>query len=101
MKNLKTFESFINEGFWDDLNGYTSLGNKDKQEPSGFVVGDKVHHLHKNLKGEVIQEVPAVVDEVLLSKDGNWAIIVKKENGRQTFGTDTNKFADIKDLKKV
>lgn len=100
MRNLKNFESFINEGFYDDLNGYTLLGNKDKQEASGFVEGDKVHIQHKNLKGEVIQEVPAQVDEIY-SKEGHWVVVVKKENGRQAFGTDSSKFADIKDLKKI
>lgn len=102
LKYVKFFENFIlNEGLYDDLNGYTLQDNKDKQKESGFIEGDKVHILHKNLKGDVIQEVPAQVDEIW-KKDNNWVVIVKKNNGRQAFGTDSTKFSsNIDDLKKV
>jgi len=102
LKFIKLFERFtLNEGFYDDLNGYTMQGNKEIQKPSGFTQGDKVHILHRNLKGDIIQEVPAEVDEIW-KKDNNWVVIVKKENGRQAFGTDSNKFSNnIDDLKKV
>jgi len=99
MKYIKLFESFINEGHHEDMNGYTYLGNKDRQQPSGFVVGDKVEFDHKNLKGEVIQTVPGVVTDVCI-KDGKWAIIVKKELGSQVFGDDTEKFTDLRELRK-
>lgn len=94
------FENFIlNEGLYDDLNGYT-LQDKDKQKESGFMEGDKVHILHKNLKGDVIQEVPAQVDEIW-KKDNDWVVVVKKDNGRQAFGTDSKFPSKIDDLKKV
>lgn len=101
LKFIKLFENFIlNEGFYDDLNGYT-MQDKNKQKESGFTEGDKVHILHKNLKGDIIQEVPAEVDEIW-KKDNNWVVIVKKDNGRQAFGTDSSKFSNnIDDLKKV
>ena len=98
LKYVKLFENFIlNEGFYDDLNGYTL---QDDTKESGFTKGDKVHILHKNLKGDVIQEVPAQVDEIW-KKDNNWVVIVKKDNGRQAFGKDSTKFSNIDDLKKV
>lgn len=89
------------EGFHEDLNGYTYLGNKDKQEPSGFVVGDKVEFDHKNTKGEVIQTVKGEVVDVCI-KDGKWAVVVEKEQyGKQVFGNDTTKFSDLKELRKI
>ena len=98
MKQIKSFDTFINEGStYDDLNGYTMQGNKEKQMGSGFIVGDDVQIEYKNLRGDVIQSIPAVVTEVW-SRGGDWAVIVKKENGHQVFGTDTSKFTDLSDL---
>ena len=99
LKHVKLFEGFINEGFHEDISGYTLLGNKDKQELSGFVVGDKVEFDHKNVRGEVIQTVGGEVTDVY-TKDGKWAVVVRKENGTQVFGNDTNKFSDLKELRK-
>ena len=91
----------LSEGFYAELSGWTSLGNKDKQKESGFVEGDKVAFDTKNTKtGEVIETVEGIIDGVYY-KDNQWAVVMKKKSGNMIFSTDTSKFADIKRLRKI
>lgn len=100
----------LNE-YYDSLQGYVMYGNKEKQQGSGFVEGDEVQYDYKNLKGEVIQTVDGTVHSVYGQPENkdkidspikNWVVVIQKPNGKMLVGTDTssNKWGDIKDLRK-
>ena len=103
LKHLDIFENFSVNEYYDKLQGYTMHLNKDKQEDSGFSVGDKVEYDFKNTNtGAVVQSMPGEVVEVYTDKDGNYVVVMKSENGTSwVFGTDDNKFHNLEDLRKI
>lgn len=103
MKHIKIYEEYSLNEYYEHLKGYTMQGNKEKQEPSGYVVGDKVFYDFKNTKtGEVVQSMPGDVIEVYSSEDGDYVVVVKTENGTKwLFGSDDNKFHNMEDLRKA
>ena len=118
MKHIKLFEDFrhLNEDkFNENLNGYVAFLNKEKQAPSGFVVGDKVEFDFKKTDGTVIQTVPGVVEQILgepLDKEAarnqfdypikNWAVVVRSSNSLWQFGSDGDRFQwSLEDLRKI
>lgn len=103
LKHLDLFENFSINEYYDKLQGYTMLGNADAQGGSGFVVGDKVMYDFKNTNtGAVVQSMPGEVVEVYTDKSGNFVVVVKSESGTSwIFGTDDNKFHNLKDLRKI
>ena len=103
LRHLDIFENFSVNEYYDKLQGYTMHGNKDKQEGSGFAVGDKVVYDFKNTNtGAVVQSMPGEVIEVYTDEDGNYVVVMKSESGTSwIFGTDDNKFHNLKDLRKI
>lgn len=103
LKHLDLFENFSINEYYDKLQGYTMLGNADVQGKSGFVVGDKVMYDFKNTNtGAVVQSMPGEVVEVYTDESGNFVVVMKSESGTSwIFGTDDNKFHNLKDLRKI
>ena len=103
LKHLDIFENFSINEYYDKLQGYSMLLNKERQEPSGFVVGDKVMYDFKNTNtGAVVQSMPGEVVEVYTDEDGNYVVVMKSESRTSwIFGTDDNKFHNLKDLRKI
>jgi len=93
MKNIKNYVQFLNENYYDDINGYISTSDNT----SGFKDGDKV-------KNNAEQE--GIVYDVLVSPDKkNYVVVVKYEkNGMKSigkYGSELDKFNDIKEIQKI
>jgi hypothetical protein len=105
LRHLEVFETFaVNEYYTHPhMQGYTMHGNKENQEGSGFVVGDKAEYDFKNTKtGEVVQSMPVEIVEVYKDDNGNYVVVGKSEGGTSwVFGTDDNKFHSLDDLRKI
>lgn len=87
MNHIKLFENFINEGYYDDIDGFVSTADNK----SGFKDGDDVKDTH----GQV-----GKVYDVLVSPDRKRTVVVVKweKNGMKTIGKYGDGFNDINQI---
>lgn len=92
MKRIMSFDNFLNEGYYDDINGWISTS----QNNSGFKEGDNIQSEDGRQKG--------VVYDVLVSPDKqDFCVVVRwhHENGTTSLGKYGRQHNDINYIKKI